>query len=186
MRIISGKARGTKLYTLDGENTRPTLDRVKEPLFNIINSKLMNAVVLDLFAGSGALGLESLSRGASKVVFCDKNFEAIKIVQKNVDKTRFNEKSIILKKDYVSTINFLSDNGYKFDLIFLDPPYETDYIYESLNLVINKNLACDNTIIVAETDEPDRVVKQISNLKIDIYDTRKYGRAYLLFIKIKS
>ena len=78
MRVISGKARGTKLYTLEGKNTRPTLDRVKESLFNILQIKLQEAVVLDLFAGSGALGIESLSRGANKAIFCDNNLEAIK------------------------------------------------------------------------------------------------------------
>jgi 16S rRNA (guanine(966)-N(2))-methyltransferase RsmD len=186
MRIISGSARGTKLFTLDGEKTRPTLDRVKEPLFNIINFNLPDAVVLDLFAGSGALGLESLSRGAKKTVFCDRNFEAIQVIKKNVDKTRFNEKSIIIQNDFSQALEFLQREGYKFDLIFLDPPYKTDYIYESLNLIIKNNLGCDGTLIVAETDEPERIKSKLSDLNIEIYDTRKYGRAYLLFIKIKD
>ena len=84
MRIISGTARGTKLFTLDGENTRPTLDRVKEPLFNIINFYLEDSVVLDLFAGSGALGLEALSRGAKMAIFCEKNYDAVKVIQRNI------------------------------------------------------------------------------------------------------
>lgn len=184
MRIISGSARGTKLFTLDGENTRPTLDRVKEPLFNIINFNLQDAVVLDLFAGSGALGIESLSRGAKKTVFCDRNFEAIQVIKRNVDKTRFNEKSIIIKKDFANALEILQNDGYKFDVIFLDPPYKTDYIYESLNLIVKNNLTCTGALIVAETDEPGRVINQISTLNIEIYDTRKYGRAYLLFIKV--
>ena len=82
MRIISGIARGTKLYTLEGLDTRPTLDRVKESLFNIIQNKLADSIVLDLFAGSGALGLESLSRGAKKAILCDNNFKAIDIIKK--------------------------------------------------------------------------------------------------------
>lgn len=89
MRIISGKARGTKLYTLEGIHTRPTLDRVKEALFNIIQTKLLNAIVLDLFAGSGALGLESLSRGAKKAILCDNHFEAISIIKKNTRKVPY-------------------------------------------------------------------------------------------------
>ena len=86
MRIISGKARGTKLYTLEGENTRPTLDRVKESIFNIIQNEIEGTQILDLFAGSGAIGLEFLSRGADKAVLCDKSKEAINIIEKNVEK----------------------------------------------------------------------------------------------------
>lgn len=89
MRIIGGKARGTKLYTLEGLNTRPTLDRVKESLFNIIQVKLQNAIVLDLFSGSGALGLESLSRGAKKAILCDNNLQAINIIRKNARKVSY-------------------------------------------------------------------------------------------------
>ena len=89
MRIISGKARGTKLYTLEGENTRPTLDRVREALFNIIQQEIPESVVLDLFAGSGAVGLEFASRGAEKVYMCDNSKKAIEIINKNIEKTSF-------------------------------------------------------------------------------------------------
>ena len=185
MRIISGSARGTKLFTLDGENTRPTLDRVKEPLFSIINFNLADSVVLDLFAGSGALGLESLSRGAKKAVFCDKNSDAINVIKKNIDKTRFNEKSVIIKKDFEDTIKYLAGGGYKFDIIFLDPPYDTNFILRSLNLIIDKNIINDGTIVIAETDDPERIKNETSSLNIEIFDSRRYGRAYLFFIKIK-
>ena len=104
MRIISGTARGTKLYTLDGMNTRPTLDRIKEPLFNIINFDLEDAVVLDLFAGSGALGLEAISRGAKKAFFCEKKREAALVVEKNIEKTKFNDKAILIKADFEKAI----------------------------------------------------------------------------------
>ena len=87
MRIISGKARGTKLYTVDGENTRPTLDRVKESLFNMIQSKINDCIFLDLFSGSGAIGLEAASRGAKKVILCDNSKEAIQIIKRNIEKT---------------------------------------------------------------------------------------------------
>ena len=92
MRIISGKARGTKLYTLDGTATRPTLDRVKESLFNIIQNDIEDSTVLDLFSGSGAIGLEFLSRGAKRAVLCDSSKDAIKIIKQNVQKTHFEEK----------------------------------------------------------------------------------------------
>ena len=89
MRIIAGEKRGTKLYTLEGSNTRPTLDRVKESLFNIIQSEIRNGIFLDLFAGSGAIGLEAVSRGAKKAILCDNNKQAIQIIKKNIEKTRF-------------------------------------------------------------------------------------------------
>ena len=130
MRIISGKARGTKLYTLDGENTRPTLDRVKEPLFNILNFKLNDSVVLDLFAGSGALGLESISRGARKAVFGECNPSAVRIIQKNIEKTKFEDKSFIIRGEFEKVLKTLNDTDIKFDIVFLDPPYN--------NLIINQ------------------------------------------------
>ena len=93
MRIIAGEKRGTKLYTLEGLNTRPTLDRVKESLFNIIQSKIRDSIFLDLFAGSGAIGLEAVSRGAKKAILCDSNKQAIQIIKKNIEKTRISRQS---------------------------------------------------------------------------------------------
>lgn len=93
MRIIAGEKRGTKLYTLEGLNTRPTLDRVKESLFNIIQSEIRESVFLDIFAGSGAIGLEAVSRGAKKAILCDNNKQAIQIIKKNIEKTRVSKQS---------------------------------------------------------------------------------------------
>ena len=93
MRIISGKASKTKLYSLEGLNTRPTLDRVKESLFNIIQSEIRDSIFLDLFAGSGAIGLEAVSRGAKKAILCDSNKQAIQIIKKNIEKTRISRQS---------------------------------------------------------------------------------------------
>ena len=92
MRIISGTARGTKLFTLEGETTRPTLDRVKESMFNIIQNEVLNSIFIDLFSGSGAIGLEAASRGAKKVILCDKSKQAISIINKNIEKTHLKEK----------------------------------------------------------------------------------------------
>ena len=93
MRIIAGEKRGTKLYTLEGLNTRPTLDRVKESLFNIIQSEIRERIFLDIFAGSGAIGLEAVSRGAKKAILCDNNKQAIQIIKKNIEKTRISRQS---------------------------------------------------------------------------------------------
>ncbi len=98
MRVISGKSRGKKLIALEGDNTRPTLDRVKEALFNKIQNNIQDAVVLDLFAGTGALGIEALSRGAKEAIFCDKVFEAIQVIKTNIENTKNLEKSTIIMK----------------------------------------------------------------------------------------
>ena len=181
MRIISGKARGTKLYTLEGTNTRPTLDRVKESVFNIIQNKLEDAVVLDLFAGSGAIGIETLSRGASKAIFCDKSKEAIEIIKKNIEKTHMKEKSQIFNVDYETCLEKVKNE--KFDIIYLDPPYETNYIYRSLQKIIDLDIAKKECLIIIETDDEQRIEKEIQNINIEIVDKRKYGRATIIFLK---
>lgn len=138
MRIISGTARGTKLNTLEGLKTRPTLDRIKESLFSIIQLKLPDSNILDLFAGSGALGIEALSRGANKVVFCDSNYDAIKIVNQNLEKTRFLNNAKVLNTDYSKALEKLSDE--KFDIVFLDPPYKTNFVESAIGKIIRLDL----------------------------------------------
>ena len=182
MRIIGGNSRGTKLYTLEGLNTRPTLDKVREAIFNILQNNIRDTVVLDLFAGSGAVGLESISRGAKKAILCDNNKQAIQIINKNAQKMRVEDKVQILCIDYE---NFLSNTQEKFDFIYIDPPYNTDYISNSIKLINDRNLLAEEGIIIAETDEEERVKDEIDKLKtsINIYDTRKYGRARLICMR---
>ena len=182
MRIIGGLARGTKLYTLEGLDTRPTLDRVRESLFNIMQDNIKDSVVLDLFAGSGAIALESISRGAKKAVLCDKNKKAIEIINKNVQKLRIQDKVKIAFTDYE---NFLNTANEKFDFIYIDPPYNTNFISTSIKIINDRNLISKDGIIVAETDEEQRIKKEIADLQINIkiYDTRKYGRARLMFMR---
>ena len=182
MRIIGGIARGSKLYTLDGLDTRPTLDRVRESLFNILQNDIKDAIVLDLFAGSGAIALESISRGAKKAVICDKNKKAIEVIKKNIDKLRMNDKVKIEFTDYE---DFLNTSNEIFDFIYIDPPYNTSYISKSIQIINKRNLLSENGIIVAETDEAERIIKEIRDLQIgiNIYDTRKYGRARLMFMR---
>ena len=183
MRIIGGTARGTKLYTLNGENTRPTLDRVKESLFNIIQNEIIDANVLDLFSGSGAIGLEAVSRGAKKSILCDKEKQAIEIIRKNVVKTHMEQKVEIYNLDFKKILKEKIKE--KQDIIFLDPPYKTDYIAQALELIYEKQLINTQSIIIIETDEEDRIIKNIDNEKFEIYDKRKYGRAYLIFLRKK-
>lgn len=182
MRIIAGRMRGTKLFTLDGLNTRPTLDRVKEPLFSILNFQLQDAIVLDLFSGSGALGLESVSRGAKKVYLCDNSKDAIKIINKNIEKTRTQENVEIVSKDYEKALEEFSSKKIKFDIIFLDPPYKTEFAEKATEIIVKNNLLTENGIIVIETDTKERVMQNIKSVNIRVYDERKYGRVSLLFL----
>lgn len=185
MRVISGGARGTKLYSLEGLDTRPTLDRVKESLFNIIMSKIPDSQVLDLFAGSGAIGIECASRGAKKVVFCDKSKRAIDIINKNLNKTNLIDKSVVVNSDFKALLNTTKN---KFDLIFIDPPYATNLAIESVQEIIKLNLISSEGTIILETDDEVKLIKQIEklNCEIEICDIRKYGRVKLIFIKRKG
>lgn len=183
MRVISGTARGTKLLSQEGLNTRPTLDRVKEALFSIIQFKIPNSTVLDLFSGSGALGIEALSRGANFAVLADNNREAIKIITKNVENTKLLEKSKIVKDDYKVVLDNLLKSNNKFDIIFLDPPYKEDFALIAIKKIIEHDLLTKDGIIILETNDANKI-KEISNIKnLEIYDERKYGSVILIFIR---
>ena len=184
MRIISGKARGTKLYTLEGTETRPTLDRVKESLFNIIQNDIEDSTVLDLFSGSGAIGLEFLSRGAKRAVLCDSSKDAIKIIKQNVQKTHFEEKVEVYNMEFTKLVERLQNQ--KFDIIYIDPPYATDFIKISLEKIIEYELVNENTKIIVETDDETRILNQIEKMDVEITDKRKYGRATIIFLKYRK
>ena len=184
MRIISGTARGTKLYTLEGKTTRPTLDRVKESLFNIIQNEIPGSVFLDLFSGSGAIGLEAASRGAKKVILCDKSKEAINIIKKNIEKTHLSNNVKLYSLDYENLIkNKINE---KLDIIYIDPPYDSEFAINAIKIIISKELIDDESTIIIETDDEERITKQLENSKLEIVDRRKYGRAVLIFSKLRK
>ena len=184
MRIISGKARGTKLYTLEGENTRPTLDRVKESIFSIIQGKIEGAKILDLFSGSGAIGLEFLSRGAEEAILCDKSKEAVNIIKKNIEKTHMEKMVQVFNTDFENCLEKLKNE--QFDIIYLDPPYATNYILKSLKKILELNIAKEQSLIIVETDDSERIEEEIKNLDVEIIDKRKYGRATIIFLSLKN
>ncbi len=177
MRIISGKARGTKLYTLEGKITRPTLDRVREALFNIIQEKIVGSSFLDMFSGSGAVGLEAASRGAKKVILCEKSREAISVIKKNMEKTHLEVK--LYEMSYEKMLEQLKE---KLDIVYIDPPYKTDLAYKSVKKLLERKLLGEKSLVIVETDEEERVVEQIDELEIEITDIRKYGRVHLIFL----
>jgi 16S rRNA (guanine(966)-N(2))-methyltransferase RsmD len=192
MRVISGRARGTKLKTIESMSTRPTLDRVKESLFNILQKDITEKNVLDLFAGSGALGIEALSRGANKAYFSDSNPEAVKVIKENLTKTRLIDYSKVYNMSYEKAITKMSNENVKIDIVFIDPPYRLGIAANSIKLIIQNDLLNENAIIVVETDEKERDIKEILELKnlnkelqkIEITDLRKYGRASLIFLRV--
>lgn len=184
MRVIGGLARGTKLYTLEGQNTRPTLDRVKESLFNIIQSDVQDSIFLDLFAGSGAIGLEAVSRGAKKAILCDYSKDAIEIIKKNTQKTHLEEKIEIYQMSYEKLLKTKINE--KLDIIYIDPPYKTDFAYEAVKILLERNLVDESSIIIVETDQEGKIEKQMENLKVQIVDKRKYGRAHLIFFNYRK
>ena len=140
MRVISGTARGKKLNTLSGLNTRPTLDRVKEAVFSIIQFELEDKEILDLFSGSGALAIESLSRGAKSAVLCDNSREAIRIIRQNIEETKLESKVEIINKDYIDALKKLSKQNRKFDIIFLDPPYKSDFAIKAIKYILENSM----------------------------------------------
>lgn len=182
MRVISGKARGTKLNTINSDLTRPTLDRVKESLFNILQNSIQDSKILDLFAGSGAIAIEFLSRGASYAYLCDKSQDACKIIEQNLQKTKFKNLSTVINKDYKKCLYELKKINEKFDIIFLDPPYEANLSIDAIKIIKELNLLNEQGNIIIETDNPTRELENLEKIKIKEKDCRKYGRVSLIFI----
>ncbi len=147
MRVITGKARGVVLKTPEGMQTRPTADRVKEALFSILQFDVPNCDVLDLFAGTGQLGIEALSRGAKSAVFVDMGEAACKLVKENLRRTKLEEQAQVVKSDYLS---FLRSTKRQFDIILLDPPYAEVFLENALNCISEIDILRDNGIIVTE------------------------------------
>lgn len=178
MRIIGGKYRSRVLAEFKGEEVRPTADRVKESLFNILSLKVRGARVLDLFCGSGALGLECLSRGAKEVIFNDISKDSIAILKKNLTALKLGVADGATVKNMDYTACLLSAQG-EFDLIFIDPPYRFDYGEKALEIIAQKGLLSNDGIVVYERD--CNLDKTIEGL--EIYDMRKYGKTILTFLK---
>lgn len=147
MRVITGKARGVTLKTPDGMQTRPTSDRVKEALFSIINFDIPGARVLDLFGGTGQLGIEALSRGAKSAVFVDAGEPACRLIRENLKRTKLEADGKVVRSDYLSYLNHCRE---QFDIIFLDPPYAEVFLENSLKRIAEIDILQSNGIIVAE------------------------------------
>ena len=179
MRVISGSARGLKLVTPEGEKTRPTLDRVKEAVFSMLLPYMNGAKVLDLFAGSGALGIEALSRGADKSFFVENSNEAISCIYANIKAAKFEISSVVKKID---AIEFLKNCNEKFDIIFLDPPYAGGLYETVLDLICDNDILTKDGVIVVEQDLG---AEKLDNLgkRFEISKEKKYGRVGITVLK---
>ena len=154
MRVIAGSARRTQLKTLEGMDTRPTTDRIKETLFNMIAPYLYDSIFLDLFAGSGGIGIEALSRGAMESVFVEKNPKAMACVKENLQKTHFERKGMTMQMD-VMTALYKLEGEKQFDYIFMDPPYSMGLERRIIPYLIESSLVHDDTRIIVEASMED-------------------------------
>jgi 16S rRNA (guanine966-N2)-methyltransferase len=166
MRIISGTSKGRKLVTPRSQSLRPTSDRVKESMFNILQDDIVGKVVLDLFAGTGNLGIEALSRGAKKTIFVEKGRQALRLIQRNLTQFGLEERSEILPKDANRAIGILKQKGESFDLILMDPPYEKGLIQKTLMTLNSHQIYHKDSILVIEHNrrEPLSTVMEGWNL----------------------
>ena len=177
MRIIAGTTKGRRLHTpaKSSRRIRPTADRAREAVFSIIGSEVKRAAVLDLYAGTGALGLEALSRGADSAVFVDLHNESLELINKNIDLCGFSERSQLVRRDLTKGLSFLEQispaKGY--DLIFIDPPYGKELASKALSDLGNTKLLTKDTLVIAEEESAAIFAEEYNGLRL--FDRRRYG-----------
>lgn len=150
MRVIAGSARRLLLKTVEGMETRPTTDRIKETLFNMLQPQIPGCQFLDLYSGSGAIGIEALSRGADLAVMVDDNPKAAACIRENLEKTKLEDRAVVMNCDVIAGLRKLEGRNYKFDMVFMDPPYNHDYEKQVLDYLANSSMVTDETVFVIE------------------------------------
>jgi len=181
LRIIAGRFKKRKLITFKGQNIRPTPDALREKIFNIIGYKIINANILDLFAGTGAMSLESISRGAKFAVIVDNSSYAISIIKTNIEKCNVLLQTRLIEWDVYKNLNCLKK--YNFDLIFMDPPYQNSNIEKIFFNLFDSNCINKNSLLILEHSN-DINLLNIDNFKI--IDQRKYGKSFASFFKLND
>lgn len=184
MRIITGKAKGIILKTPKGDSTRPTAERVKEAVFSMLQFDIDGRTVLDLFAGSGQMGMEALSRGADSATFVDKSKEAVKLIKENLEKTKLIDSGIIFQCDYLDFVR--RSVGKPYDIIIIDPPYAQKMYAPSLNALFQANMIKPTTLIVCESGT-DEIFNGDSTLqsKFEVAKQNKYGNTFITVLKLR-
>ncbi len=173
MRVIAGSARHLKLKTIEGMGTRPTTDRIKETLFNMLSFYVEESRFLDLFSGSGGIGIEALSRGASQAVFVEQNRKAAACIEENLNHTHLREKAVVMSKDVMTALRILEDKKQAFDYIFMDPPYGKLLEKAVLERLAGSPLMDDDTMVIVESDL-DTDFDYLDDLGLELYKTKKY------------
>lgn len=179
MRVISGSARSLRLKTIEGNGTRPTTDRIKETLFNMINDRMYDCRFLDLFSGSGAIGIEALSRGAREAVFVENNIKAVSCIKENLKFTKLIDRAQIIERNAESAVAGLSG---RFDVIFMDPPYDNEYEKKILELISKSDIADRDTLIIVEASL-DTKMDYLNEYGYDIVKEKTYKTNKHIFIQ---
>ena len=177
MKVISGLLKGRNIEGFNIEGTRPTMDRVKESIFSTIQFSIRDSIVLDLFAGSGNLGIEAISNGANKCYFVDNNKIAINTINKNIKTFNIEDNSIVIKNDYMNALDSLRNT--KFDIVFLDPPYKDNYIDKAINKLLEYDMLNSKALIICEYD---RDINHVYDLLEEV-KTKKYGDKFVTIFK---
>ena len=192
MRVIAGKARGTRLAGLKGADIRPTLDRVKESFFNKVGQTLEGETFLDLFAGTGSMGIEALSRGAEKVVFVEKNHQAQNLIYSNLERCHLgpdgvdsqDKNWVLLKHDALHALKVLDERGYSFDIVYVDPPFADDVYADCLLALSRSRLLMEASLVVVEHHSQKVLEKKYDKLAFQV--ERRLGDSCLSYYQIAS
>ena len=180
MRIIGGRLKGKKLFSIPGKRVRPTADRLRESIFNILAFKIPETVVLDLFSGTGAFGIESLSRGARQAVFVEKSRDAVHVIRRNIQACALEAQVQVIKWDLAKNLNCLQRTPIKYDLVFMDPPYNRGLVQKGLKSLYLSNSLNRGAIIVVEHSTAEPILE--NSTEFDISDQRRYGKTLVTFL----
>jgi len=181
LRVIAGEFRGRRLDRIEGMEIRPTSDKVKESLFNILGEAVIDCNFLDLFGGTGGIGIEALSRGAKHVVFIDSSIKSIKVLKGNLEHLKITEGAEVFNTDYETAIKKLHKYNKQFDIIFIDPPYSRGMAQSALVCIAANPILSDDGLIIAEHDTKDEMPDKVGNLVL--YRVKQYANTSLSFYK---
>lgn len=184
MRVIAGENKGRTLKTVASRMTRPTTDKVKETIFNMIGPFFSGGEVLDLYAGSGGLGIEALSRGAGRAVFVDKAGAACAVIRENLSRCRYEERSDVIRQDVQHALSLLAGQNRRFDYVFIDPPYARQHLVKDIETLLNRHFLSDGAIVVVEHEDtvelPEYFGNQLSKWKFHTYHGKTAVSIYVL------
>ncbi|MDY3854933.1 MAG: 16S rRNA (guanine(966)-N(2))-methyltransferase RsmD [Butyribacter sp.] len=183
MRVIAGSARRINLECPSGKHTRPTTDRIKETLFNMLQTEVYDTRFLDLFSGSGGIGIEALSRGAGECVFVENDREAVSCIKTNLKKTRFTDNSQVMAMDVMQALRRLDSLGRSFDIIFMDPPYRMDWEAKVIPYLLSSSLTEEGTLLIVET-ALDTDISYMEDFPCEIERVKQYKTNQHVFLRV--